>query len=131
MPLKTRIDHDRRVVIVYGEGLLTDAEILDYQRTVWSDPAVTGYNELVDMTKVTDVRPYSPSGIKQFAIGVARTDAQTLSERLAIVAPNDLAFGLARMYQAYREISPAATKQVAVFRDRASALQWLGLEESD
>ncbi|HUI27625.1 MAG TPA: hypothetical protein VL403_16195 [Candidatus Kryptonia bacterium] len=105
--------------------------MLDYQRTVWSDPAVTGYNELVDMTTVTDVQPYSPSEIKQFAILAARMDAMTLSSRLAIVAPDDFAFGLGRMYQAYREVSPAATKQVAVLRDRASALQWLGLNELD
>jgi len=131
MPLRSHIDHDRRVVFVYAEGLLTDTEMLNYQRNVWSAPAVTGYDELIDMTTVTDVEPYSPDGIKQLATGAARTDSQTLSQRLAIVAPHDLAFGLARMYQAYREASPAATKQVVVFRDRAAALQWLGLDESD
>lgn len=45
--------------------------------------------------------------------------------RAAIVAPQDLAFGLGRMYDTYRELSGRSTRQVAVFGSMAEALQWL------
>lgn len=34
MPIN-RIDHDARVVVAAGRGVLTDADVFDYQREVW------------------------------------------------------------------------------------------------
>lgn len=47
------------------------------------------------------------------------------TSRRAVVAPNPFTYGMARMIQAYVELSNAAMG-VKIFRDRASALEWLG-----
>jgi hypothetical protein len=52
-----------------------------------------------------------------------------MSPRLAIVAPDHLAFAIGRMYGAYREMHPLNTKQVEVFRTMQEALHFLGIEE--
>jgi len=57
----------------------------------------------------------------------AEMDKPGSSLRLAIVAPGDFAFGLGRMYSAYREMNAQSTKQVAVLRALPRALGWLGL----
>jgi hypothetical protein len=41
------------------------------------------------------------------------------------MAPQDMAFGLRRMYQAHRELAERGSKQVAVFRSMADAPRWL------
>jgi len=41
------------------------------------------------------------------------------------VAPADLVFGLGRMYETYRGLNERSTKEVAVFRTRPEALDWL------
>jgi hypothetical protein len=47
--------------------------------------------------------------------------------KLAIVAPEDLAFGLGRVYEAYREGNDQSSKRVGVFRTWAEAWTFLGL----
>ena len=57
---------------------------------------------------------------------VARTDALVRKGRfgaLAIVTDNDVAFGMARMYQLLCELSLAV--RIEVFRDLEPALAWL------
>ena len=46
----------------------------------------------------------------------------SVPSRMAIVAPQDLAFGLSRMFEIYREQQQIA---VRVFRTRTEALAWL------
>jgi hypothetical protein len=48
--------------------------------------------------------------------------------RFAIVAPTDIAFGLGRMFQAFREMDRSSTKQVGVFRTMEEALSFLQIE---
>lgn len=48
-------------------------------------------------------------------------------EKVAIVANDDLTFGLARIYTGHRETQD---NELNVFRDEASALDWLELEGS-
>jgi len=47
--------------------------------------------------------------------------------RMVIDAPDDVPFGIARMFQAYREGSPI---EVRVFRLADEARRWLGLDEA-
>jgi hypothetical protein len=54
-------------------------------------------------------------------------DPSSPASKLAIVAPEDLAFGLGRIYEAYREANDQSTKRVGVFRSRAEAMKFLGL----
>jgi hypothetical protein len=60
----------------------------------------------------------------------ASMDPQQGGTKLAIIAPQDSAFGPGRMYEAYRGFQPASKKEVAVFRTLHEALAFLGKEPS-
>ena len=40
MPISYRVDHEARVVVAAGHGVLTDADVCGYQREAWSRPDV-------------------------------------------------------------------------------------------
>jgi len=126
MSVDYQVDHDRRLVRVRLGGVITPEALFEYQQAVWSDPAVTGYDELVEMNGVERVEAPSPSNVSALAGFSAKMDGDTGPTKLAIVATDDLTFGLGRMYQAYREMKPGSTKEVAVFRSMPDALAWLG-----
>lgn len=126
MPLDYEIDHERRLVRVTASGVITPDVLFGYQKAVWSDSAVAGFDELVDMSDVERVEAPSPSNVSALAGYAAKMDGDTKPTKFAIVATDDLLFGLGRMYQAYREMKPESSKEVAVFRTLPDALAWLG-----
>ncbi len=131
MPIDYRIDHARRLVLVHGHGTVTDEEVFAYQREVWSRADVEGFDELVDMTGVEHIALPSVDRVQDLARLSAGMDTRSRASRLAVVAPTDVAFGLGRMYQTHRELDPRSTKQVGVFRTRAEALAFLGIDEPE
>jgi hypothetical protein len=128
MPIEYAIDHQRRLVTATGRGTLTDRDVFGYQRQVWSQPAVSGYNELVDMSAVEHIALESISRVVQLARTSAGMDPSSRWSKFAIVAPKDVAFGLGRMYQSYRSQEEHSTKEVGVFRSLPEALKFLGIE---
>ena len=124
MPLAYRIDHDARIVLAVGSGIVTHADVFAYQTEVWSRPEVAGYDELVDMSLVTDVVA-SGDGARDLAALSATMDDKDTTSRFAIVAQTDIAFGLGRMYQTYRALDRRSTKEVGVFRTMREALAFL------
>lgn len=128
MAVEYQIDVARRTVFVRLYGRLTSEELFSFQRNVWSRPEVAGFNELVD---ATDAEFDIPSNVGTDLRALADLSAQTDTPRqssLAIVAASDLAYGLGRMYATYRELESRGTRKVEVFRNRAEALVWLGLD---
>jgi hypothetical protein len=131
MPIEYRIDHERRLVLARGRGILGGDDIFAYQREVWSRADVAGYNELMDMSDVEQVVSPTPGRIRDLATLSASMDAPASESKFAIVAPKDLEFGLGRMYEAYRALNERSKKQVGVFRSLAEALAYLGVENQD
>jgi hypothetical protein len=125
MPIEYQIDHDRRLVTAQGRGVFTHDDVMRYQHEVWTRPDVAGYDELVDMTAVTRIDATSVDGVRQLAAVAAAMDDPDAYARFAIVAPQDIAYGLGRMYETYRGLDTHSTKDVAVFRTAAEALAWL------
>jgi hypothetical protein len=130
MPIRYSIDRAQHLVIATLHGVLTDADIFGYQQAAWSGPETQGFDELVDMTEVAMVEFVSVERMAELATLSGSTDAPSAASKLAIVAVRDYHYGLGRMYQAYREMAKQSTKVVQVFRDRASALAWLGARDN-
>ncbi len=126
MPIEYRIDHERRLVLAKGRGTLTDDDVFGYQREVWSRPDVAGYDELMDMSEVERIVPPSAERVRDLARLSARMETGASASKFAIFAPSDFAFGLGRMYRAYRELQEQSTKQLGVFRTMDEALAFLG-----
>jgi hypothetical protein len=128
MPIDFAIDHDRRLVTARGRGVLTADELFAYQREVWLCPDVAGYDELVDMSNVEQIVAPTPHGVAMLARESAAMDDPTRRSKFAVVAPQDLAYGLGRMYQTHRSLESNSTKDVRVFRTMREALEYLGVK---
>jgi hypothetical protein len=120
------IQTERRRVVATVRGTMAHDDVVSYQRDVWSQPKVTGFDEIVDMTHVEHVELPAPSGerMKTLVDLSAEMDPAAAS-KFAIVAPGDFAFGLARMYATYRAMDQRSTKEVRVFRSMNDAVAWL------
>ena len=129
MPTVHRIDHANRIVLVRAYGVLTDEDVFTFQHTVWSQPEVAGYNELGDMTYVTDIAIPSIHRVRDLAMTAAEMDPSDADAKFAIVAPEDIGFGLGRMFQAYREMEKSSRKEVGVFRTLDEAFAWLQIKD--
>jgi hypothetical protein len=130
MPLEYRIDQERRLVVATATGVLRDDEIFAYQRGVWAGPDLVGFDEVFDLGGVEDLVPTSTDSARVLADLASTMDVAGSPSRLAIVAPQDFAYGFARMYATYRMLQPRGEKAVQVFRSMEAALEWLGSAES-
>lgn len=129
MPIEYQIDHERQLVLARAFGVITSQDVFGYQREVWSRADVVGYNELIDMSAVKHVVLASGQQVMELAWFSARMDTPSKRFRFAIVAPQDSAFALGRMYESYRNLDDRSVKQVAVFRTMAEGLAFLGITE--
>jgi hypothetical protein len=127
VPLEYRIDRERRIVFATATNILSEEDVFAYQRSVWSDRDLTGYDEVVDLGPVERLVVSSGDRVRAFAELASAMDVPGVSSRLAIVASSDLTYGFARMFETYREMNQGAQKSVSVFRSMAAAMEWLGV----
>ena len=114
-----RIDRDRCVVYVRMSGPLTLPEIRQLADRLAADPDVTpGIAELIDLREAT-AEGVSADDLRNIA--AATLDSAT---RRAFVTSDVLTYGLARMFEIYRELNRKPDK-VAVFREVAAAETWI------
>lgn len=124
MAVRYRFHRATRLLIARA-GQATDEEaLLTYAQCLAGDPDVPpGRDELVDLRAVDGER-LTTAGLRRVAQAF---EAHEKGEpaRVAIIASSDLAFGLSRMYQAYRSQS---STEIRVFRDLEEACRWLELD---
>ena len=119
MPISYRIDDARRRLYTRAEGLVTYAEMRAHVHTELS-PEAAAYGELIDCTGATT--NVSVGEIRQLASERRRVDErQRRPGPVAVVATNDLFFGMLRMYDALTE----TIRPIQVFRDVREAERWL------
>jgi hypothetical protein len=126
MPIRVNVDETRKLVEVVFEGELTGSDVADLMDRHLRDPSSALPLGLFDLSGVTAMGISSDS-VRAAARRVAEHVNSRVEEgKLAIVAPRDLLFGMARMYGILRSESPV---EVRVFRQRGEAESWLGLTE--
>lgn len=120
---------DENYFLTTFSGTVTDAELLSrYQAFMHSEQWQPGMNELVDVAQ-GELTQLSSAGLRQlqeFTEGFLGEQATAM--RTAVYAPDDLPYGLARVYSALAETSP---ELISIFRDREEARLWLDQPESD
>lgn len=118
MPIESRFDSERNLLITVAEGYVTADEIRDHQRTLASNPDFDpDADHLFDLSRVTDFE-VDPGRIRH----IASVAIFSKTSRRAMVAPEDVLFGLSRMYSGYRD---AADENLRVFRTLEEARAWL------
>ncbi len=128
MPAKHHIDTKAQLLITTWEGDAIDIDFINaikkYQKDIQSNSDYHSFNEIVDLTKVTGMK-LTTGGIKNIGSIASSTDKGGVNTKLAIIVSSNLAFGLARMYEAYRSFSKESTKIVRVFRKESDAFEWV------
>ena len=127
MPITFHFKLETKLIICVHTGKVSDDEFLiSYKSMFESDLFTTGMNHLVDLSQA-DSSPRSRDVLNQFANFVKLKFADTSTyPKIAVVAPKNLSFGLARMYEVFADSIPW---DFAVFRAADAALAWLGVSE--
>jgi hypothetical protein len=120
------IDKERRLITSTASGVITLPEIWAHQEKLDKDPDFDpSFAQLLDVTQVTKLK-LSSEDVRR----VAESNTLSTNPRLAIVATSNLVYGMARMFQIFREMK--GEEKTRVFRDRDEALAWvLGKDGAD
>jgi hypothetical protein len=127
MPVTFHYKPEAKLVVCVHTGRVLDDEFLvHYKAMVESDLFATTRNLLIDL-RDTDSSPRTGRALREFADFVTSkyADAGT-RPKVAVIAPKDLSFGLARMYEAFAGSIPW---DFVVFRSVDTALAWLRAPE--
>ena len=130
MPLTFRVDEENRLVFAVASGTLTIDDLYRYQMDMWTSIELREYNELIDLTSVDAFVPPTADHIRDFSDFATSMEVNSSPSKLAIVAEGDFEFGLARMFQVFRETHPQSKKEVAVFRSVPEAMKYLKTKAS-
>jgi hypothetical protein len=124
MSLMYSIDPAAGVLHVVGEGVINQAERLAAIRSWMRDPAYRrGLRTLCDFSAVASTPRLSE--LREIVSLIQLQSPFIGPKRLAMIAPSSTVFGVARQFQSLAGSSPL---EIGIFRDRAQAAQWLGLE---
>jgi len=119
MPAHYKIDKERRLVMTTVFGVVTLADGLAHQEKLRKDPDFDpSFSQLMDFSHAAKIE-------------LTAEDVRTLAQqsifspdsRRAILVSGDLAFGLARMFEALRE--SFGEQGIRVFRNLDEALDWV------
>jgi len=124
MPVRSAIYKDKRLVVTIEEGRVTFSDMLANHNRLLNDPDFNPeFNQLSDASLATDTDLSASNARSLYYRKIFSPTA-----RRAVVAPSEFTYGVARMLQTYVELSKNGPV-VEVFRDRASALKWLGISD--
>lgn len=119
MPAFYRIDKERRLVLSTGAGEFSKADVLAHQEKLVNDPDFDpSFSQIADFTQVTELN-LSAEDVRQ----LAEKAVFSPHSRRAIIAPNNLVFGLSRMFEILRENH--GDMGIRAFRTLEEALDWV------
>jgi SpoIIAA-like len=123
MPITYHFKPDARLVILAHIGLVPDDEFLSFYKSFYEDSRLDkSFNILIDLRR-TESSARSPSAMQESVDFIRQQFVHTGARpKVAVVAPEDVSFGLARMCEVF---SDAAPWEFEVFRSADDALIWL------
>jgi len=124
MSWKYEVFQDANLVAVEVFDEMTDDDAVHAVDVYQDEAYVPGMNELFVYTKVTRMN-VSNQAVREAARVHSTYDNALKGIRVALVGPQDLAYGLCRMYQILRQGAPY---EIQVFREIEDALRFLDLD---
>jgi hypothetical protein len=122
MPIRTIIDKTIGLIRTTAAGRVTGDELVAYYHRLRSHPDFrSSLNEIFDLTDVTEAN-VDGADVRRLSGVTEEFTVRGVAVKVAIIAPRDLEFGLARMYEMLQSRS---RNDVRVFRDRAEAEGWI------
>lgn len=128
MPAKHKVDIKAKLIITSWVGDASDKDFIDaltdYQIKFQNHPQYWDFNEVVDFSKMSNIK-LTMEGLKKIGEIAARSDSSKFQRKLAIVVRSTRAYGIAKLYEAYRNISKKANKEVRAFINEKEAYEWV------
>jgi hypothetical protein len=127
MAIECRTLAEHKLVILKHVGTIPDDEFLDFYKKLFkSDTFDPTMNLLVDLREAD-----STSRSSEVLFQLAEFAKSTLSDvptkpKVVVIAPKELSFGLAKMYEAFSYMVPW---EFVVFHSTDTALEWLDLPD--
>ena len=113
---------DRQIVFSYAQEDFTYADALDHIQRLGRDPRFQPhYRQIIDFRDVADPRT-STDEVR----ALARHDVFGPDSRRALVAPADVSFGLARIFDAMRELR--GETGIRVVRTVEEGARWVDVD---
>jgi hypothetical protein len=123
MPATYTIDQESSLVRIVCSGVFTNQEMIDCMERLYRDPARRpGMPSLIDCREVENMQVTPPGGQAAATIGATLLDPVQPSWAVAVIAPQDEVFWMARTFEVLRAGSP---QTVRVFREPTDAQRWL------
>jgi hypothetical protein len=124
MPITYRIDERRDLVETTIYGRIDEAEVRAHAATAARDPRVHGCARAI-----VDISEWVESSVESGVVSELAMTSDAVVEppgrKVALIAPSDSSYGLARVFQGFR--TGTGGSDVQVFRTRAEAEAWLGI----
>ncbi len=123
MPYSTEVIDGGRGILHVGRGIVSGEELIASAKGVFemvkggSSPSYA----LADLSEVVDLR-VSAEEIRRNAEINIQISKYIRDGKVAIVAPRDHIYGIARMWQAYSEETGWITQ---IFRSKGEAIEWI------
>ena len=126
MPITFEIHADQGYFVSTWRGEILDADLQSsYDALLRNEKYKPGYHEITDV-RDADMKCVTGDGLRELSLMVRqRLGDDCIGFKTAIVAPEDLIFGLSRIYEVYSSDSP---ESVSVFREIVEALAWINME---
>jgi ATP phosphoribosyltransferase regulatory subunit HisZ len=123
MPFFYKIDKQRRLVMSTAAGVLTKADVIGHQDQLLKDPDFDpSLSQLSDLSHVT--------GFEVTGADMREMTERTIfssESRRAVIVSSELAYGLSRMFEIFRESK--GERGIRVFRKLEDALDWVVRKE--
>lgn len=124
MPIDYVINEERGIIFSKATGTMTDEATMRHRDSFIQDPAFkSSLWQLLDLTEVDDFQ-MTQKGIRV----LAERNPFSEGSRRAIAVGNDVAYGMARMYQL---LTDQHAHDLTVFKDLEEAKAWLGLPDKE
>ena len=124
VPITHEIYLKHKVLVVRWRGPVSDDLLLPSYERAYGDPLwQPQFAELADL-RGADMTQITTSGLRRLMAHLEPL-YQGIDHDAAVVAPTDLNFGLARLYEMESSESSQTTR---VFRDFSEAVTWLGID---
>jgi len=127
MAIDFKIFEDFNLVVSRWDGAIkTDDVFPSYQKLFENEKWRPGFNEIADLRNA-GMHEFKSDGLQQLNKNISNY-YEGIAINVAIIAPNDLPFGIARIYEAYAYDSSECVK---VFRKVNDALNWIGMKDEE
>lgn len=124
MPIHTTPDHQQHLLHTRCTDIVSVDEVCVYLKTTWLDPAVYGYNQLIDYT-AADLSQIDYGGLMTIAAESAKVYSLDPDSRCAMLIASAEQKRMADFYINAKSLMTVPAREYKSFTCREEAIEWL------